>query len=69
MNRKIEIVIHSNFPIKHFVVNASRLPDEFIKLIDQIINTYKNSTLTKTTDSLLFETTVQIFTPPYNQPI
>ena len=68
-NRKIEIVIHSKFPIKHFVANASRLPDEFIKLIDQIINTYKNSTLTKTTDSLLFETTVQIFTPQYNQPI
>lgn len=68
-NRKIEIVIHSKFPIKHVVANASRLPDEFIKLIDQIINIYKNSTIKKTSDSLLFETTVQIFKPQFNQTI
>lgn len=68
-DRLIEIYIHSHEGIKHIAAPQSVLPKKFIIEFDSILNIYKYIGLSKTNDSLKFETTVQEYIPPLQQKI
>ncbi len=68
-DRLIEIYIHSHEGIKHIAAPQSVLPKKFIIEFDSILNIYKYIGLSKTNDSLRFETKIQEYNPPLQQKI
>ncbi len=63
-DREIEMFIHSQTGVKHIIAYQSRLPKNVLIEFDQILNIYKQIKLSKTDDSLKFETTIQEYNPP-----
>lgn len=63
-DREIEMIIHSQTGVKHITAFQSTLPKSIVIEFDEILNLYKQIKLSKTDDSLKFETVVQEYNPP-----
>ena len=63
-DREIEMFIHSQTGVKHITAYQSTLPKSIVIEFDEILNLYKQIMLSKTDDSMKFETVVQEYNPP-----
>ena len=63
-DREIEMFIHSQTGVKHITAYQSTLPKSIVTEFDEILNLYKQIKLSKTDDSIKFETVVQEYNPP-----